>query len=125
MAQRDHRAAYKRRIARGLAKGLTRSQARGHPKAAERHASPKAAERLRHFVQGLDFVERHGRRYSVGEDPWIRNVVFLSGGRRVKRAVQGYEQARRIGLHWEAIHEFKNTNDPAYLAPFVGAQITD
>jgi len=39
--RRDHSAEYRRRIAKGLAKGLSRSQARGHPKAAERHSSPK------------------------------------------------------------------------------------
>src|SRR5205814_9249832 len=110
--------AAERRADQALLEALRALRETGSVTKASRKAKV-APERLRHFVQGLDFVERHGRRYSVGEDPWIRNVVFLSGGRRVKRAVQGYEQARRIGLHWEAIHEFKNTNDPAYLAPFV------
>ena len=37
--KRDYAAEYQRRIARALAKGLTRSQGRGHPKANERLAS--------------------------------------------------------------------------------------
>ena len=153
---RDYGAEYQRRIAYGLARGLSRSQARGHPRAGERHLSPKAAElrpdrkllhglralretrslseasrrakvspeRLRRFVRGLDFVEKRGRRYSVGEDRWLRRVVFYSDGRQVVTAVQGYEEARRVGLYWEAVGEFLKTNDPAYLAPFVGVQVT-
>jgi hypothetical protein len=84
-----------------------------------------APERLRHFVQRLDFVERRGRRYSVGEDPWWRRVIFYSGGHKVDTVVQGYEPARLAGLYWEAVGEFLRTNDPAYLAPFEGVQIKD
>src|SRR5437868_5121684 len=53
--KRNYRAEYERRVASNLAKGLTRSQARGHPKAGERHASPKAAERKpdRRLLEGL------------------------------------------------------------------------
>src|SRR5438477_8752546 len=61
-----------------------------------------APERLRHFVQRLDFVEKRGRRYSVGEDPWLRRVIFYSGGRKVDTVVEGYEPARLAGLYWEA-----------------------
>jgi hypothetical protein len=39
--RRDYRAEYQRRIARGIEKGRTRSQARGHPRAAEPYASGK------------------------------------------------------------------------------------
>jgi hypothetical protein len=155
--KRDGNSTYQGRIARGLAKGLSRSQARGHPRAGERHTSAKAAERkpdrklleglkalretgsltkasqkakvaperLRHFVQRLDFVERRGRRYSVGEDPWWRRVIFYSGGHKVDTVVQGYEPARLAGLYWEAVSEFRQTNDPAFLAPFQGVQIKD
>lgn len=42
MAQGDQ-SPYQRRIARGLARGLSVSQARGHPRPGERHVSSKAA----------------------------------------------------------------------------------
>jgi hypothetical protein len=40
-AKRDYRAEYQRRIARGAAKGISRSQARGHPKPTEAAVSIK------------------------------------------------------------------------------------
>jgi hypothetical protein len=38
--QRDYRQEYTRRVARGAKKGLSRSQARGHPRAGERVKPP-------------------------------------------------------------------------------------
>jgi hypothetical protein len=84
-----------------------------------------APERLRHFVRGLDFVEKRGARYVVGEDLWHRRVIFYANGRKVDTVVQGYEPARLAGLYWEAVGEFLRTNEPAYLAPFEGVQVKD
>lgn len=113
-----------RRSDRKLLEGLRAlRETRNLGKAARR--AKVAPERLRHFVRALDFVEKRGSRYIVGEDPWMRRVVFYSSGRTIDTVVQGYERARLIGLYWEAVGQFLRSNDPAYLAPFEGIQITD
>jgi hypothetical protein len=150
---RDFKAEYRGRIARGLAKGLSRSQARGHPRAAEQLLSPGrttnqkleagvaalrktkslsaaarqakvAPERLRRYLKDLDFVEKQRGRWVVGNDPRIRIVQIYTDGKLKKIPVQGYEPAALAGSYWEAVGQFLRTNDPAHLAPFVGVQIT-
>jgi len=82
-------------------------------------------ERLRRFARSLDFVAKRGGRYTVGEDNWIREVQVISGGRRSTIAVRGYEPARVAGSHRNAVGEFWASNDPTYLTPFDGVQVTD
>jgi hypothetical protein len=115
--------AAERRSERKLLEGLRALRETGNLCEASRRAKV-APERLRRFVQGLDFVEKRDGRYSVGEDRWIRSVTFYADDRQIITAVRGYEEARRVGLYWEAVGQFLKTNDPAHLAPFVGVEIT-
>lgn len=149
---RDYRAEYRRRIERGLARGLSRSQARGHPKAKERAIKPVVVkadrgldaailkmnrgtamtaaarsrhisiERLRHFLVKEDLAERKGRRWIILDDR-PRRVPIITGGRIQNRTVAGYEQARLVGEHHQAVGEFVQTNDIELLQPFEGKSV--
>ncbi len=149
MVQRNYKAEYRRRIERGLARGLSRSQARGHPKANERAIEPIvtkgdpgleaairemnhgtsltaaarsrhiSAERLRRFLIVEDLAERDGRRW-VATDTRPRQVPVMTGGRERTLIVDGYDQARLVGEHRQAVGAFVRTNDIELIKPFEG-----
>ena len=144
---RDYRAEYRRRIAQGLARGLTRAAARGHakPKAKRRKdgsfpADPNleaallelnrgqsltaaarsfgvTTKRLREYASQRKLVRRQGRRW-VPRDKRLRRVPVISRGRVRVITVPGYEPARRVGEHFQAVGTFVQTNDIELLKPF-------
>src|SRR5438067_426609 len=92
--RRDHAAEYQRRLGRGRARGLTPSQARGHPRAGEQYVAATrvstrkleagvaalrktknlsaaarqakvAPEGLRRYLKDLDFVQKKRGRWVV------------------------------------------------------------
>lgn len=149
---RDYKAEYQRRIAGGLARGLSRSQARGHPKATENpvepvQAKPNAAleaairamnqgtsmtaaarsqhvstERFRRFITGQQLAKRKGRRWII-LDGRPRTVPVITGGRIRTLTVAGYREARLVGEHHQAVGEFVRTNDIDNLKPFEGQSV--
>ncbi len=150
--KRNYREEYRRRIERGLARGLSRSQARGHPKPSERpvEAAPVkadskinaailemnrntsmtaaarsrhvSAERLRRFVAVQRLGESDGRRW-VMTDSRPRIVQVMTGGRERTLTVDGYDQARLVGEHHQAVGEFVRTNDIELIKPFEGRSV--
>jgi hypothetical protein len=58
--QRDYKAEYRRRIVRGLKKGLSKSQARGHPRPGEKYSSPSTSTPAcnRKLEMGLEEMRR-------------------------------------------------------------------
>ncbi len=152
MVRRDFKAEYRRRIERGLARGLSRSQARGHPKPGERpvQATPVEAdskinaaildmnrgnamtaaaksrnvsvERLRRYLAVQRLAERDGRRWVIN-DGRPRQVPVMTGGRMQILTVDGFDQARLVGEHHQAVGAFVRTNDIEFIKAFEGRSV--
>jgi hypothetical protein len=84
--RRDYRAEYDRRVARGVGRGLTRSQARGHPGIGQVHISPRVSvppydpvleEGIREIREGGTIVGS-SRRLGVSSDR-LRRYLARSG----------------------------------------------
>lgn len=147
---RDYRAEYHRRIARGSAAGLSRSQARGHARSGEAPTKPSSkrdadrlargirtflkgksitgaakdagvsAERLRRALYEQRIAERVGRRVQ-GK---VRVMTTISDGQRRTIKVD-FNGSSRVGTYLNAVDEFLKTNDVKLLSPFVGEAVTD
>ena len=147
---RDWSAEYKSRKERGLARGLSLSQTRGHARTGElpiRQAAARSAgrlhrgvkaflkhgsittaakdasvsaERLRREVYEQRIAQREGRRVQR----LVREISIISRGRQ--RSIKaGFDAASRVGTYLNAIDEFLKTNDVELLAPFAGEAVTD
>jgi len=152
--QRDFKAEYARRIANAAAKGLSRSQARGHartgeaqikgPKAktddrleaalrvlrqtGDRTAAAKsvniAPERLRRFLRENVQIEGRGRSLKI-TDNRHRDMTVISDGKAQELRLRDFDQASLNGQHLSAVREFIRTNDRELLLPFDDRAVID
>jgi hypothetical protein len=97
-AKRNYAAEYQRRLRRAVARGLSKSQARGHPRAGEQSISAKAKEALQdmRLQQGLralrkgDSLNKAAR--SAGLSP-----------ERLRKYITDHKIARKRGTRWTLI----------------------
>ncbi len=92
------------------------------------HAAPAigvSRERLRRYVVQTGVVEKQRGRWTVLQDNRARVMPIFSAGRSITVSIAGYEQSALAGRYMAAVGAFRDSNDPSYLAPFVGESITD
>jgi hypothetical protein len=137
-----------------MAKGLSRSQARGHPKAKEKSVrkqkpietdafqvglralregkslSEAAAtirvspDRLRNQARALGIIRLHRRRWVVRKN-LPRKMLIYSRGEAYPIVLDTQREASKAGRYMAAVRKFLRTNDPSALKPFIGKTITD
>lgn len=152
---RDYRAEYARRITKGAMRGLSRSQARGHPRRMEAPLRTKppafsrqleaglraiksgqslteaarsvhvAPERLRRYLAASGIAEKRGGRWTVGPRDTRIRQMLLYSQGVAIIASVTPAEADIIGRYMAAVGRFLESNDAAYLAPFAGEAITD
>ena len=153
--KRDYKAEYQRRIANGLKKGLSRSQARGHPSITEVGTSgpkpPKSNDQLEAALRELRrgatqkeaarsanvSVERF-RKFIYGNnlakrdglqwamtDERSRRVPIIHRGETKSVTVPNFAEAKKSGEYFEAVGQFLRTNYITHLEPFDGDGLTN
>jgi hypothetical protein len=129
MRLRNYKAEYARRKARAVERGLSLSQARGHPRSGEvglrpikldaalesalkamrggyslKDAAARQAvsrERLSRYVKGQAGASRSGRAWTFN-DRRKRRVQVIHNGAIIEIWVEGYEPARLAGMYMQA-----------------------
>ena len=152
--KRDYRAEYQRRIERGIKKGLSLSQARGHPKAKEKNVkNPRpindnafqislkalrsgktlteaaaeirvSPERLRNQAWERGAIKRQGRRWVV-KGTLPRRMLVYTGGEALALILGTSPNTSKVGRYMAAVAKFMRSNDPTHLNPFIGKSVTD
>lgn len=152
--QRDFKTEYARRIASAKARGLSRSQARGHARTGEAQIKgPKtktderleaalkrlretgnrtlaaksgniAPERLRRFLRENVQIAGRGRSLKI-IDSRHRDMTVISDGKADVLRLRDFDQASLNGQHLSAVREFIRTNDRDLLLPFDDRAVID
>jgi hypothetical protein len=152
---RDHRQDYVRRVERGLAKGLSRSAARGHPRAGERNkpAGSRIVDpfsRLEMAVKSVrkgSSLRKAASEYRIGQERLRAYLKENTDARRVKgkwkisdqrsrkfpfysqgMVVQPWmtpENVSEAGRYMQAVGWFLQTGNEALLLTFIGAGVRD
>jgi hypothetical protein len=141
-------------LARGAARGLSKSQARGHARSGEARikatkpadadrleaalrlyrdnrnqaSAAKAVglspERLRRFLRENVQIEGRGRSLRI-IDTRHREMAVISNGELHRRILRNFDQASLNGEYLNAVKAFLSSNDIGLLAPFEGRSVID
>jgi hypothetical protein len=99
-----------------------REMNRGTSMTAAARAEHVSAERLRRFLVQEGLADKDGSRW-VPKDQRPRRIPVMTGGRFRVLTVDGYQQARIVGEHHNAVGQFVRSNNLSVIEPFVGLHI--
>ena len=153
--ERDYKREYQRRIANAKKRGLTLSQARGHPRPGEKpiRRKPKSndplldkalrfmreagtqkaaakragvsAERLRRYIYDNGLAKRKGRQW-LFTDNRQRLMESYVAGRAVTLRLPNFDEASFNGKFMDAVGKFLNSGGKYhFIEPFVGQSVRD
>jgi hypothetical protein len=153
--QRDYRKEYARRVAVAAQKGLSRSAARGHPRAGERRkpATARAVDPNSREERALKMM-RHGAslrdaagHFRMSQERMRAYLKETTGATRengrwkiVDHRLRQFpfysngavvtpwmtiEETSEVGRYMQAIKQFLRTGDAKFLAPFAGMGVHD
>ena len=144
MANRDYRAEYARRKRRGLSKGLTLAQARGHAKGrkpvtydrgleealrsfrdtgrlvASARKHHRSAERLREYAKRVKAVRKVRGKWQFLKDIRGRNVPLFTDGQFKVETVKGFAAASKGFKFMIDVDRFLHSNDIRYIDKWKG-----
>jgi hypothetical protein len=153
--KRNYAEEYLIRVARGLAGGKSRSQARGHARAADlpSNASPQPFKRSEPLEDALKLMKKGVSQREAAKQAGVSaetlrrfqkvNTTSHRNGRRwtisdarpvpvwmatrskMHSVTVSHDAASDISRHWIAINHFLETNSPTHLAAFVGKGLRD
>jgi hypothetical protein len=153
--QRDYRKEYARRVALAAQKGLSRSAARGHPRAGERQKPPsaKAVDPYSREEQALKMMRRGSslrdasKHYRMSQERLRAYIKETTGATRengrwkiVDRRSRQFpfysngavvtpwmnvEQTSEVGHYMQAVRQFLRSGDTGFIEPFTGKGARD
>lgn len=153
--RRDHRQEYALRVARGAQKGLSRSAARGHPRAGERakaasHGAidPGSREELAlklmrrgrslrdaasHYHVGQERLRAYVKEQTEARHDRRRWTIIDRRSRqfpfysdgRVATPTMTLDETAEAGCYMQAVKQFLRTGDRDFLAPFASKGVRD
>ena len=121
--KRQHRKPRRQRLRKDpLLEAAVLEMNRGRSLTATTKSVRVPSKQLKAYLRQHRIAKRKGKRI-VARDNRLRRVPVMTDGRVRVVTVRGYEQARLVGQHHNAVANFVQTNDIGLIEPFKGKSV--